>query len=92
MNRAMKTFQITQVVSRLVDGFKVSVNSCGVCGYSPVQLRTLASSGRDKFAFTCPNNDCNEHWKSPGSDLWQPTKQLAADKWNDANPVTSRAP
>jgi len=74
------------VESRMVAGFKVHVNPCGFCGYAAVQLRTLAGSGRDEFCFTCPNNDCNEHWKSPGPDMWQPNKQLAADKWNAVNP------
>jgi hypothetical protein len=73
------------VVSRMVDGFKVSVNPCGLCGYSPVQMRTLAGSGRDEFCFTCPNEHCEDYWLSPGNEMWQPTKQLAADKWNAAN-------
>ncbi len=73
------------VESKLVAGFKVEVVPCVMCGFSPVQLRTLRGSGRDEFAFTCPNDDCNEHWKSPGSAMWQPTKQLAADMWNAYN-------
>jgi hypothetical protein len=70
------------VVSRMVERFKVSVNPCGFCGYSPVMKRFLHESGRDEFCFTCPNDDCAEHWQYP---MWEPTKQLAAEKWNAAN-------
>ena len=74
------------VDSRMVAGFKVSVNPCGFCGYSAVQMRVHHGSGQDEFCFTCPNENCNEHWKSPRNEMWQPTKQLAAEKWNAANP------
>ncbi len=81
------------VESKLVAGFKVEVVPCVMCGFSPVQLRTLRGSGRDEFAFTCPNDDCNEYWKSPASQRWQPTKQLAADMWNAyMSPPYSEAP
>ena len=88
MLRSMLSF----FVSRMVDRFKVSVNPCGFCGYSAVMLHTMHGSGRDEFCFTCPNDDCNEHWKSPGSEMWQPTRQRAADKWNAANDPAQRPP
>ena len=75
--------------SHLVDGFKVSVNPCWYCGFTPVQLRTLAGSGADKFCFACPNEHCETYWRSPKNEMWQPSKQRAADKWNEENRLAS---
>lgn len=58
---------------------------CWNCGFSPVRLEVTRDDQAKEFAYSCPNSDCEEVWKSPRSKLWKRSKAEAADAWDSAN-------
>ena len=38
-----------------------------------------------EFAYTCPNEDCEEGWKSPKAQMWKRSKAEAASEWDYSN-------
>lgn len=58
---------------------------CWRCGFSPVRLEAMRDNHGKEFAYTCPNEDCEEVWKSPPMKLWKRSKVEAADVWDAVN-------
>lgn len=61
-----------------------SVKSCWSCGYSPVRLEATWDCIK-QFCYTCPNETCEEYWKSPPERFWKRSKAEAEAVWNEAN-------
>lgn len=66
------------------------VRPCWRCGFSPVRLEATRVNHGKEFAYTCPNEACEEVWKSPPMKLWKRSKTEAADAWDAANEKVQR--
>ena len=73
--------------SRLVNKPKWGrdVLPCWRCGLSPVRIEVQLPAHGKAFAYTCPNEDCEEYWKAPPMKRWKRSKNAAADAWDVAN-------
>ena len=72
--------------SALVAKFKVDVKPCPKCGSSPMQFKTVSMGRTELFSYQCGNWEC-EYYVGRGK-CWQPTKQRAADVWNEPRRAT----
>ena len=57
---------------------------CWRCGFSPVRLEVTGANGK-QFAYACPNEECEDGWKSPRAEMWKPSRTEAASEWDAAN-------
>ena len=63
---------------------------CWRCGFSPVRHEVTRDNHSKEFAYACPNEDCEEYWKSPPMQLRKHSKTDAANVWDDQNRRANR--
>jgi len=72
---------ILRVPSRMIERLGYELSGCWRCGFLPIRLDYSGTKGK-MFSYACPNEACEEVWKSPSNESWKPNKKEATDYWN----------